>query len=157
MNKPLPILTYDISHVEKIISLDDIGRKIADKFWPGPITIIGNLIDNKIPEILTSGKKTIGVRIPNNENTLNLLEYCNFLVGTSANISNEISCTTAMEVIKSKLDGYDVILVGDDNRPKDIHSYKGSTIIDISSQKIQIIREGVIKSETIYEILNQLK
>jgi L-threonylcarbamoyladenylate synthase len=157
MDKPLPILTSNISHVEKIISLDVIGRKLADNFWPGPLTIIGNLIDDKIPEILTSGKKTAGIRIPNNRNTLNLLNYCKFLVGTSANISNEISCSTAKEVMNSKLDGYDAILIGDDNTPKNTLSFKGSTIIDISTPNIQIIREGVIKSETIYEILNHFK
>ena len=54
MDKPLPILTFDIRSVEKIISLGVIGRKLADYFWPGPLTIIGNLKDNKIPKILTS-------------------------------------------------------------------------------------------------------
>lgn len=157
MDKPLPILTFDIRYVEKIISLGVIGRKLADYFWPGPLTIIGNLIDNKIPKILTSGKKTVGVRIPNNADTLNLLKYCNFLAGTSANISNENSCITAKEVMNSKLEGYDAILIGDDNKPKDPFSFKGSTIVDISTHNLQIIRHGVIKSETIYKILYQFK
>ncbi|HYY70787.1 MAG TPA: L-threonylcarbamoyladenylate synthase [Nitrososphaeraceae archaeon] len=157
MDKPLPILTFDIRSVEKIISLGVIGRKLADYFWPGPLTLIGNLNDNKIPKILTSGKKTVGIRIPNNINTLNLLKYCNFLAGTSANISNENSCLTAKEVMNSKLDGYDAILIGDDNKPKDPFSFKGSTIVDISTNNLQIIRHGIIKSETIYEILHQSK
>lgn len=157
MDKPLPILTFDITSVQKIISLNSIGKKLADYFWPGPLTIIGNLIDNKIPKILTSGKKTIGIRIPNNADTLNLLKYCKFLAGTSANISNESSCITAKEVINSRLEGYDAILIGDDNKPKNPLSFKGSTIIDISNPTPQIIRQGVIKSETIYEILYQSK
>jgi L-threonylcarbamoyladenylate synthase len=157
LDKPLPILTCDISYVEKIISLNVIGRKLAKNFWPGPLTIIGNLIDNTIPEILTSGKKTVGIRIPNNIITLNLLKYCKYLVGTSANISNESSCITAKEVMKSKLEGYDAILIGDDDIPMNPFSFKGSTIIDISTHNLQIIREGVIKSETIYEILYQPK
>ena len=157
MDKPLPILTFDIRYVEKIISLDVIGRKLADYFWPGPLTIIGNLIDNKIPKILTSGKRTVGIRIPNNIDTINLLKYCKFLAGTSANISNENSCLTAKEVMNSKLDGYDAILIGDDNKPKNPLSFKGSTIVDISTRNLQIIRHGIIKSETIYEILHQSK
>ena len=80
LDKPLPILTFDIRYAEKIISLGLIGRKLADYFWPGPLTIIGILIDNKIPKILTAGKKTVGMRIPNNIYTLNLLKYCNFLI-----------------------------------------------------------------------------
>ena len=157
MDKPLPILTFDIRYVEKIISLGDMGRRLAEYFWPGPLTIIGILIDNKIPEILTAGKKTVGIRIPNNIDTLNLLKYCNFLAGTSANISNENSCISAKEVMDSKLNGYDAILIGDDNKTKYPFSFKGSTIVDISTHDPKIIRQGVIKSETIYKILYQFK
>jgi tRNA A37 threonylcarbamoyladenosine synthetase subunit TsaC/SUA5/YrdC len=59
--------------------------------------------------------------------------------------------------MNSKLDGYDAILIGDDNKPKDPFSFKGSTIVDISTNNLQIIRHGIIKSETIYEILHQSK
>lgn len=153
LNKALPILTFDIRHVEKIMFLDDRGRKLADSFWPGPLTIIGILKDNDIPKLITAGRQTVGMRIPNNIETLNLLKYCNFLVGTSANISNENSCIYAEDVLKSPLVGYDAIVIGDDDKPKEPFSVKGSTIVDISASNLKIVREGVIKSETIYEIL----
>jgi len=153
LNKALPILTFDIRHVEKIMFLDDRGRKLADYFWPGPLTIIGILKDNDIPKLITAGRQTVGMRIPNNIETLNLLKYCNFLVGTSANVSNENSCIYAEDVMKSPLVGYDAIVIGDDNKPKEPFSVKGSTIVDISTSNLKIVREGVIKSETIYEIL----
>ena len=137
MEKALPILTCDINHVEKIMILDVNGRKLADYFWPGPLTIIGNLKDNNIPKIITAGKQTIGMRIPNNIETLNLLKYCNFLVGTSANISNEKSCLYAKEVMKSQLVGYDAILIGDDNKPNNHFSLKGSTIVDVSTSNLK--------------------
>jgi L-threonylcarbamoyladenylate synthase len=153
LNKALPILTFDIKQVEKIMFLDDRGRKLADSFWPGPLTIIGILKDNDIPKLITAGRQTIGMRIPNNTETLHLLKYCNFLVGTSANVSNENPCIYAEEVMKSPLVGYDAIVIGDDNKPKKPFSFKGSTIVDISTSNLMIVREGVIKSETIYEIL----
>jgi L-threonylcarbamoyladenylate synthase len=153
MNKALPILTFDIKHVEKIMYLDDRGRKLADSFWPGPLTIIGILKDNDIPELITAGRQTIGMRIPNNTETLHLLKYCTFVVGTSANISNENPCLYAEEVMNSPLVGYDAIVIGDDKKPKEPFSFKGSTIVDISTPNLKIVREGVIKSETIYEIL----
>lgn len=153
LNKALPILASDIRHVEKIMFLDDRGRKLADSFWPGPLTIIGILKDNDIPKLITAGRQTVGMRIPNNIETLNLLKYCNFLVGTSANISNENSCIYAEDVLKSPLVGYDAIVIGDDDKPKEPFSVKGSTIVDISTSNLKIVREGVIKSETIYEIL----
>ncbi len=153
LNKALPILASDIRHVEKIMFLDDLGRKLADSFWPGPLTIIGILKDNDIPKLITAGRQTVGMRIPNNIETLNLLKYCNFLVGTSANISNENPCIYAEDVMKSPLVGYDAIVIGDDDKPKEPFSVKGSTIVDISTSNLKIVREGVIKSETIYEIL----
>ena len=156
-DKPLPLLTFDIKSAEKIISLNDIGRKLAEHFWPGPLTIIGKLIDNNISKVITAGKQTLGMRIPNNTDTLNLLNYCNVLSGTSANISNENSNSTATEVMNSKLVGYDAILIGEDSKLSNPFSFKGSTIVDITSDDIQIIRQGVIKSETIYEILKQYK
>ena len=55
--------------------------------------------------------------------------------------------------MKSPLVGYDAIVIGDDNKPKKPFSFKGSTIVDISTSNLRIVREGVIKSETIYEIL----
>ncbi|HEY6658897.1 MAG TPA: L-threonylcarbamoyladenylate synthase [Nitrososphaeraceae archaeon] len=153
MTKALPILTCDFRHVEKIMILNENGRKLANSFWPGPLTIIGTLKDNELPEIITGGKQTIGMRIPNNIETLNLLKYCNYLVGTSANISNEKSCFYAKEVMKSPLSGYDAIVIGDEKKPKHQFSLKGSTIVDVSTSNIKIVREGIIKSETIYEIL----
>jgi L-threonylcarbamoyladenylate synthase len=154
LEKALPILTCDISHVTEIMILDEIGRKLAHSFWPGPLTIIGPLKDNSIPKIITAGKQTIGMRIPNNTETLNLLNLCNFLVGTSANISNEKPCLYAKEVMKSQLVGYDAIVIGDEKKSNNHFSLKGSTIVDVSTSNIKIVREGVIKSETIYEILD---
>ena len=153
MTKALPILTCDFRHVEKIMILNENGRKLANSFWPGPLTIVGTLKDNQLPEIITGGKQTIGMRIPNNIETLNLLKYCNYLVGTSANISNEKSCFYAKEVLKSPLAGYDAIVIGDEKKPNHQFSLKGSTIVDVSTSNIKIVREGIIKSETIYEIL----
>ena len=154
LEKALPILSCDISHVEEIMILDENGRKLANSFWPGPLTIIGTLKDNYIPKIITAGKQTIGIRIPNNIVTLTLLKYCNFLVGTSANISNEKSCLYAKEVMKSPLVGYDAIVIGNEKKTNNHFSLKGSTIVDVSTSNIKIVREGVIKSETIYQILD---
>lgn len=155
MNKALPILTFDFSQVEKIMILNENGRKLANSFWPGPLTIVGTLKDSELPEIITGGKQTIGMRIPNKIETLNLLKYCNYLVGTSANISNEKSCFYAKEVLKSHLVGYDAIVIGDEKKSNIPFSLKGSTIVDVSTSNVKILREGVIKSETIYEILYQ--
>ena len=56
--------------------------------------------------------------------------------------------------MKSPLVGYDAIVIGNEKKPYNYFSLKGSTIVDVSTSNIKIVREGVIKSETIYEILD---
>lgn len=153
--KPLPILTHNIKSVKKIIKLDKIGSKLAKAFWPGQLTIIGHLIDDNIPKIVTGGKKSVGVRIPNNSCTLELLKGCNFLLGTSANMSNKVSNVSAQQILESDLKGYDAILIGDNNILK--RNVLSSTIVDITENSLQIIREGPVKSEDIYEIISSPK
>jgi L-threonylcarbamoyladenylate synthase len=153
--KPFPVLTHNIKSVKKIIKLDKIGSKLAKAFWPGQLTIIGHLIDDNIPKIVNGGKKSLGVRIPNNLCTLELLKGCNFLLGTSANISNTDSNVTAQQILESDLKGYDAILIGDNNILK--RNVLSSTIVDITENSLQIIREGPVKSEDIYEIISRPK
>ena len=153
--KPLPILTHNIKSVKKIIKLDKFGRKLAKAFWPGQLTIIGHLIDDNIPKIVTGGKKSLGVRIPNNLCTLELLKGCNFLLGTSANVSNKVSNVSAQQILESDLKGYDAILIGDNYILK--RNVLSSTIVDITENSLQIIREGPVKSEDIYEIISRPK
>lgn len=153
--KPLPILTHNIKSVKKIIKLDKIGSKLAKAFWPGQLTIIGHLIDDNIPKTVTGGKKSLGVRIPNNSCTLELLKGCNFLLGTSANMSNKVSNVSAQQILESDLKGYDAILIGDNNILK--RNVLSSTIVDITENSLQIIREGPVKSEDIYEIISRPK
>lgn len=153
--KPLPILTHNVESVKKIINLDKIGSKLAKAFWPGQLTIIGRLIDDNIPKIVTGGKESLGVRIPNNLCTLELLKGCDFLLGTSANISNTDSSVSAQQILESDLKGYDAILIGDNSILK--RNVLSSTIVDITQNSIEILREGPIKSEDIYEIISRPK
>ena len=81
-------------------------------------------------------KNKIAVRVPNNKCTLELLQKCNFLVGTSANVSGNPSYTNPEEGLQN-LEGYDVFVDGG------VISGKGeSTIIEIENNEIRIIREG---------------
>ena len=74
---------------------------------------------------------------------LKLLEKCNLLVGTSANISGNTSFTNPDECIKN-IKNYDIFLNGGT-----ITSKGESTIIEIENEKIEIVREGVLKKEEI--------
>ena len=140
--KSLPVLAYSLDIVKEITIIDKFTEKIIKKYWPGPLTLILTLTDQKLKESLKLQNK-IAVRIPDSKCTLKLLEKCKLLVGTSANISGNSSYTNPDECIKN-IKNYDVFLNGGT-----ITSKGESTIIEIENEKIKIIREGALKAEDI--------
>jgi len=143
--KSLPVLTYSKETAKKIVQFDKITEKIADKFWPGPLTIILKVKDEKIKESLNLEDK-IAIRVPNHQCTLELLQKCDFLVGTSANVSGNSSYTNPKDCLKD-MKGYDVFVDGGI-----ISSGGESTIIEIENEEIKIIREGSLSKEEILQI-----
>ena len=140
--KSLPVLAYSLDVVKEITIIDKFTEKIIEKYWPGPLTLILELTDQKLKKSLNLGNK-IAVRIPDSKCTLKLLEKCRLLVGTSANISGNSSYTNPDECIKN-IKNYDMFLNGG------IITSKGeSTIIEIENEEIKIIREGALKIEDI--------
>ena len=147
--KPLPILAGRLEDVEKIVLLGKIGKLLARKFWPGALTIVSPLKDNNISTHLTAGKRSIGVRIPNNNCILQLLKHCKYLAGTSANTSGQKPPLSALEVMSSSLHHFDALLDGGT-----VNKGMESTIIDIVDPVApKIIREGAIKSEQLRKVL----
>jgi L-threonylcarbamoyladenylate synthase len=142
--KSLPVLTYSIETAEKIVEFDQFTKKIVKKFWPGPLTVILKVTDKKIKESLNFENK-IAIRVPDHKCTLELLKKCNFLVGTSANISGNLPYTDPKECLKN-LENYDIFVDGG------IITSKGeSTIIEIENEQIKIIREGSLTEDEILQ------
>ena len=146
--KPLPILTSSIRRAEKVAYFNKNARKIANKFWPGAMT----LVLKKKPAIsttVTCGSMNIGVRIPKNDVALKLIQLSGgFLIGTSANITGKQSPRTAIEAAKQIGKHVDLIL---DAGPTKIG--KDSTIIDLTSKDFRILREGPITARDIDKAL----
>jgi len=140
--KSLPVLAYSLDIVKEITCIDPFTEKIIKKYWPGPLTLILKLTDEKLKKSLKLENK-IAVRIPDSKCTLKLLEKCGLLVGTSANISGDLSYTDPDECLKN-IKNYDVFLNGGT-----ITSKGESTIIEIQNDEIKIIREGALKMEDI--------
>jgi len=140
--KSLPVLAYSLDIVKEITLIDEFTEKIIKKYWPGPLTLILELTDQKLKKSLNLGNK-IAVRIPDSKCTLKLLEKCRLLVGTSANISGNSSYTNPNDCIKN-IKNYDIFLNGGT-----ITSKGESTIIEIENEEIKIIREGELKIEDI--------
>ncbi len=120
--------------------------KIIHAFMPGRITVILNK-RKEIDDKMTFGKKTIGIRIPNDDFVLKLLENVGPMFVTSANISGNKDTTTTSEVLKQLAGKIPVIVDGKsgDNKP--------STVVDLTGTNIQIVREGEISYSMIEEVV----
>ena len=143
--KPFPIIGYSKKELEKIAEFNPLEEKIAEKFWPGPITLILRVRDKEIQKSLSLDGK-IAVRVPNNQCALRLLKKCKLLVGTSANISGTKSFTNPNECDKN-LSGYDLFVDGGV-----IMSQGESTIAEIENNDVKILRKGSISEEMIKEL-----
>jgi len=143
--KPFPVIGYSKKELEKIAEFNDKAEKIAELFWPGPITLILKVKDENIKKSLGLGKK-IAVRVPNNQCVLSLLKECKLLVATSANISGTTSLTDPNDC-KRNLNGYDLLLDGG------ILSDGGeSTIVEIDGNKLSIVRRGSVSEEELKKL-----
>ena len=77
--KPLPILGYSKRFLENIVEFDEITNRIAEKFWPGRLTIVLPLKDDKLKR-LSRDTNTLAVRVPNNKCVLSILEKCKLIL-----------------------------------------------------------------------------
>lgn len=145
-SKSLPILAFSKDVAAKIVEFDKNAEKIAEKIWPGPLTLILKLTDEKLKASLNIDNK-IAIRVPKHQCTLELLEKCNFLVGTSANISGTGPFRNPEECYQNIQD-FDLFLDGGT-----ITSDGESTIIEFEEGKLKIHREGVLTRKEIMKIL----
>ena len=144
--KPLPVLASDIEHVEKIAYLSWKARRVAVRFWPGPLTLVlpKTVI---LPSIVTSNLDSVGVRVPNHDVAIQLIHLSNgLLVGTSANKTGEKPPRSAQEAVNQIGGEVDMILDGGSTA-----FGLPSTIVDLTSERPKILRKGPIRMN---EILN---
>ncbi len=146
--KPLPILASDIEHIKTVAEVTETAEKLARKFWPGPLTIVLKK-KPQLPEIVTFGRDTVGVRVPNHPVALELLRQGNgLLIGTSANISGKKSTVTAEDAAKQLGDKVDLILDGGRATLG-----KGSTVVNLADRRFRVERIGPISLKEIESIL----
>lgn len=131
-----------------LASADDIGvvasevpanaRRLADAFWPGPLTIVVSKRD-EVPEIV-SAFPTIGVRVPDHDATRAAIRACGgALAVTSANVSGGANAQTAQEAAVALGDAVALVLDGGEC-PGGVPS----TVVDVSSGEIAVLREGPV-------------
>ena len=136
--------TQDLDQVT--LDLGPEAYKLAEKFWPGPLTLIVPRHPN-LPDILAP-LPTIGVRIPDHPFALALLKATGPLAVTSANLSGDKNTCTAQQVYKQLKGRVHLILDGGET-PGGIPS----TVIDCTTSTSEVLREGPITLKQIKKIL----
>ena len=137
---------------EVACNVPEIALQLAAKFWPGPLTLILNKLP-KIPDLVTAGKETVGIRMPNHPVTLALLEQLDFpLAAPSANPFGSISPTSAAHVENYFKENLKVVLDGG-NCEKGLES----TIIGFENDKPVLFRLGAISLEEIEKEIGKVQ
>lgn len=154
-NSPLIALISDFKYIEKIANIKTNNyekvKKLTEKFWPGALTII---LEKKeiIPSIMVSNGNTIGIRIPNLDLNIKIIEACGgILPTTSANISGEPSPKSFLELSEKIKERVDILV---DAGPCKLGEV--STIIDMTANIPKILRLGAINKNQIEEIIGEV-
>jgi L-threonylcarbamoyladenylate synthase len=146
--KPLPVLAASIEDVERVAFVSPNGKTLAAKFWPGQLTMV---FPKKLalPDVVTFGLDSVGLRIPDNDVTLQLIGLSGgLLVGSSANRAGEEPPRRVQEMSEELKAMADVVLDGG-------LAVQGmpSTVVDLASDKPRILREGPISLKEILDAL----
>ena len=148
LNKPISLLVSNFDMINQVAEdITEMEYKIMKNFFPGPLTIILNK-KSCVPDILTANGNTVGIRMPDNEIALKLIELSGVPIATpSANISGRPSGID-IEDIKKDFEGK-VDLFIDSGKSK---IGNGSTIVKVEDNEIKILRQGIITKEQIEDI-----
>ncbi|WP_339918352.1 L-threonylcarbamoyladenylate synthase [Yeosuana marina] len=157
--KQRPLFNPLIVHIHSIKKIHDIVSEFPDKaeilanaFWPGPLTLILKKKSN-IPDLITGGKDTVAVRIPNHPITLSLLKQLSFpLAAPSANPFNRISPTSSLHVEDYFKNTISMVLEGGECK-----NGIESTIIGFENNEPVLYRLGSISIEDIINVIGQIK
>lgn len=140
-DKGIALLVDFIAQVRRLASVTPVAEALAKRLWPGALTLVlPQRADHPLPELLTGGRPTVGVRLPNHPVPRALARILGPLAVSSANISGQPDSTTAQQVVASV--GDEVALVLDDGPVKG--GVPSTVVACLADGEIQILRAGAI-------------
>lgn len=150
-DNPLIIHVGDYNIAPYVKEIPTVAKKIIDRFWPGPITIILEKTD-LVPEVTSANLSTVGIRMPQNNIAIDLIKSAGVpIAAPSANISGRPS-PTDMESCIEDLEGKVDYILGGENSIVGVES----TIVDCTVSPICILRPGAITLEMLREVDDQV-
>ena len=152
-DKPISLLVSSIDMIEQVAKdITTAEYALIKKFFPGPLTIILNKKDI-VPDIVTAGGNTVGVRMPESEIALKLIEYAKVpIAAPSANISGNSSGIKLNNIINEFKENVDYYIDGGNSKIG-----LASTIVQVIDGVPHILREGSISKEQIEEVCKRYR
>lgn len=152
-SKAVTLMVSKKEDIDKYAYTSPNIMRVVDDFTPGRLTIILKKRESVDPA-MTNGRETIGIRIPDCEFVLRLIDQTGPLLVTSANISGKENTTNEREVLK-QLDGrISYVVKGQTD------SSVASTVVDLTGDEPKVLREGILTQEEIrrsfYENRNRM-
>ncbi|AOZ97557.1 L-threonylcarbamoyladenylate synthase [Butyrivibrio hungatei] len=151
-DNPLIVHVSNMEDVKDIVKeVPDSAIKLANAFWPGPLTMIMNKND-RVPYETTGGLDTVAIRMPNNKIALALIEASGgYIAAPSANISGRPSPTLAKYCEEDLSGKIEMIIDGGQ-----VGIGLESTIVDLTSEIPMILRPGYITAEMLKDVLGEI-
>lgn len=151
-DNPLIVHVASTDIDEWVADVPKVARKLMERFWPGPLTLIFNTKPNVFPSVVTGGQETVAMRMPNQKLALQLIREVGFpIVGPSANTSGKPSPTTAQHVshdFSGKIAG----IVADGETQIGVES----TVLDLTDPRgLIILRPGAVTREELQIVTDQ--
>jgi len=150
---PLIVHVRGLAEAERLAVFDDHARRVASRFWPGPLSLVlPRRGDSGLSLLASAGLDTVAVRAPAHEIAQALLrETGRPIAAPSANRSGRISPTEATHVFEEIGDRIDLILDGG-RTPVGLES----TVLDLSDETPVLLRPGTVTSEQLTELLGPI-
>ena len=151
-DNPLIVHVSNMEDVKDIVKeVPESAIKLANAFWPGPLTMIMNKND-RVPYETTGGLDTVAIRMPNNKIALALIEASGgYIAAPSANISGRPSPTLAKYCEEDLSGKIEMIIDGGQ-----VGIGLESTIVDLTSEIPMILRPGYITAEMLKDVLGEI-
>lgn len=154
-DNPLIVHISDLEDIEKyglVKEVPTVAKLLAEKFWPGPLTIIMPKSDN-VPEITTGGLDTVAVRLPADINARKLIKASGCpLAAPSANISGSPSPTTANHVFADMNGKISAIIDGGECKVG-----LESTVVSVRDDVITVLRPGGVTVEDLRSVYHKVE